>query len=81
MISECWYKGLAKSAIIDRIAKLPPLAAPEPTPEPTPEPEPESFSVAAYAAAHGLDARQLRKQLRTAGKRSPYSRADVEALA
>ena len=59
-------KGLAKSALIARIAKLPPLSPPEPTPAADAE-----FSVAAYARAHGLDARQLRKQLRAANLRAP----------
>ena len=68
-------KGLAKPAIIARITKLPPL----PTPEPTPAAEPAEFSVAGYARAHGLDARDLRKRLRNAGKRAPYALADVEA--
>ena len=74
-------KGLAKSAIIARITKLPPLAAPEPTPASEPTPAAESFSVAGWAKANGKDGREIRKQLRQAGKRAPYSRADVEALA
>jgi hypothetical protein len=70
-------KGLAKSAIITRINALPPLAAPAAEPTPTPE----TFSVAGWAMTNGKDGREIRKQLRQAGKRAPYSRADVEALA
>ena len=39
-----------------------------------------SFSAAAYAAAHGLEARELRKKLRAAGLKAPYSLADVEKV-
>jgi hypothetical protein len=71
-------KGLAKAALIARIEALPPL---EPTPTPTPAGEPEAnFSVAAYAREHNLDGRDLRKRLRAAGLRCPYSRADVEKV-
>jgi hypothetical protein len=76
-------KGLSKAALIAKINSLPPLAAPTQTPEAEPEPEPTpaaEFSAASYAAAHGLDGRELRKKLRAAGKRAPYSLADVEAL-
>ena len=59
--------------------QLPPLAAPEPTPLP-PAAKPETFSVAAYAKAHGLDGREIRKKLRATGKRAPYTVADVEAV-
>ena len=54
--------------LIAKIEALTPLE-PQPEPEPTltPAAEPESFSVAAYAAAHGLDARELRKHLRADG--------------
>jgi hypothetical protein len=69
-------KGLAKAALIARIEALPPL---EPTPTPTPAPETD-FSVAAYAREHNLDGRDLRKRLRAAGLRCPYSRADVEKV-
>jgi hypothetical protein len=65
-------KGLSKTGIIDRITKLPPLSPPEPTPAADAE-----FSVAAYARGHGLDGRELRKQLRAAGLRAPYALADV----
>jgi hypothetical protein len=71
-------KGLAKSAIIDRITKLPPVAAPEPTP--AAEPTPESFSVAGYAKDHGLDGREIRKKLRAAGLRAPYTLEQVEKV-
>ena len=71
-------KGLAKTAIIARINQLPPLAAPEPTPTPTPAAE--SFSVAGYAAAHGLDGRELRKKLRASGLRAPYTLEQVEKV-
>ena len=71
-------KGLSKAALIDKITKLPPLAAPEPTPSPAAEPE--AFSVAAYAKAHGLDGREIRKKLRATGKRAPYTVADVEEV-
>jgi cell division septation protein DedD len=77
-------KGLSKAALIAKINSLPPLAAPEPEPTPEPTPaaaaEPETFSVAAYAAAHGLDGREIRKKLRAAGKRAPYALSDVEAV-
>jgi hypothetical protein len=72
-------KGLSKSAIIGRITKLPPLE-PIPAPaEPTPEPLPaaESFSVAAYAKQHNLDGREIRKKLRAAGLRAPYTLEQV----
>jgi hypothetical protein len=69
-------KGLAKAALIARIEALPPL---EPTPTPTPAPETD-FSVAAYAREHNLDGRDLRKRIRAAGLRCPYSRADVEKV-
>ena len=71
-------KGLAKPAIIARITKLPPLAAPEPTPAAAAAPE--SFGVAAYAAQHGLDARELRKRLRASGLRAPYTLEQVTAV-
>jgi hypothetical protein len=74
------WKG-SKAQLIAKIDRLPPVAAPEPEPTPAAAAEPETFSVAAYAAAHGLDGHDLRKRLRAAGKRGPYSRADVEALA
>jgi hypothetical protein len=76
-------KGLSKAQLIAKIDALPPLAAPEATPEPTPTPaaEPTPFSVAAYASAHGLDARELRKALRATGLRAPYSREQVEKVA
>jgi hypothetical protein len=76
-------KGLSKGALIAKINQLPPL---EPTPatEPTPTPaaggEPEAFSAASYAAAHGLDGRELRKKLRAAGLKAPYTLADVEKV-
>jgi hypothetical protein len=68
-------KGVAKSVIIDRINALPPLVAPEATPTPTPAAE--AFSVAAYATAHGLDGRELRKKLRASGLRAPYTLEQV----
>jgi hypothetical protein len=79
--SEHLAKGLSKAQLIAKIEALPPLVAPEPdpTPEPTPaaepEPTPQPFSVAAYAALHGLDARELRKKLRAAdcALRTPLS--------
>jgi hypothetical protein len=74
------WKG-SKAQLIAKIEALPPFVASEPEPTPAAAAEPETFSVAAYAAAHGLDGRDLRKKLRAAGKRAPYSRADVEALA
>jgi hypothetical protein len=69
-------KGLSKAQLIAKINALPPL---EPTPEPTPA-EPTPLSVAGYAKAHGLDGREIRKKLRAAGKRAPYSLADVEKV-
>ena len=77
-------KGLSKAQLIAKIEALPPLAAPEATPEPPaaaePEPTPQPFSVAAYAAAHGLDGRELRKKLRAAGLRAPYTLEQVEKV-
>ena len=73
-------KGLSKAQLIAKIEALQPLAAPSPTPEPTPAGEPEAFSAASYAAAHGLDGRELRKKLRAAGLKAPYSLADVEKV-
>jgi hypothetical protein len=73
-------KGLAKAAIIGRINALPPLPAAEPTPTPTPTPAAESFSVAGYAAAHGVDGRELRKKLRASGLRAPYTLEQVEKV-
>ena len=70
-------KGISKAALVARITKLPPLVAPEPTPSPGPAAEPEAFSVAAYAKAHGLDARELRKRLRGSGLRAPYTLEQV----
>jgi hypothetical protein len=68
-------KGLAKAALIARITALPSL---EPTPTPAAaEPTPESVSVAGYAAAHGLDGRELRKKLRASGLRAPYTLEQV----
>ena len=69
-------KGLAKAQLIARINALPPLvvAAAEPTPTP------ETFSVAGWAKANGKDGREIRKQLRQAGKRAPYSLSDVELV-
>jgi hypothetical protein len=66
---------LSKAALIAKIEALPPL---EPTPPAEPEPKP--FSVASYAAAHGLDGRELRKKLRAAGLRAPYSLEQVEKV-
>ena len=60
-------KGLSKAALIARINQLPPL---EPTSTPT---QPVAFSVSGYAKDHGLDARELRKKLRAAGLRAPYT--------
>jgi hypothetical protein len=71
-------KGLSKAQLIAKIEALSPLAAPEP--DPTPAAEPETFTVAAYAAQHGLDARELRKALRASGLRAPYTIAQVEAV-
>ncbi len=73
-------KGLSKAALIAKIEALPPLAAPSRRLSPTPAAaaEPEAFSVAAYAAAHGLDGRELRKKLRaswTRALRTPWSRS------
>jgi hypothetical protein len=77
-------KGLSKAQLIAKIEALPPLAAPEPDPTPYPTPaaggEPEAFSAGSYAAAHGLDGRELRKKLRAAGLKAPYSPADVEKV-
>jgi hypothetical protein len=84
--SEHLAKGLSKAALIAKINSLPPLAAPsptaepDPTPSPTPAAEPEAFSAAAYAAAHGLNPRELRQKLRAAGLKAPYSLADVEKV-
>ena len=83
--SEHLAKGLSKAALIAKINSLPPLAAPEPepTPQPTPavEPEPTSeFTVAGYARAHGMDGRELRKKLRAAGLRAPYTVEQVEKV-
>lgn len=63
-------KGLSKARLIAKINALPPLAAPDPTPQP--------FSVASYAAAHGLDGRELRKKLRADGLRAPYTLEQVK---
>jgi hypothetical protein len=73
-------KGLAKAALIARINQLPPLAAPEPEPTPAASGEPEAFSAASYAAAHGLDGRELRKKLRAAGLKAPYTLEQVEKV-
>jgi hypothetical protein len=77
------WKG-SKAALIGKIKQLPPLAAPSPTPAPEPTSaaagEPEAFSAASYAAAHGLDGRELRKKLRAAGLKAPYTLADVEKV-
>ena len=73
------WKG-SKVALIAKIEALPPLAAPEPTPTPAAELTPESFSVAAYAKQHNLDGRELRKQLRAAGLRAPYTLEQVTAV-
>ncbi len=72
-------KGMSKAKLIDRINELPPLE-PTPAPKPTLAAEPETFSVAAYAKAHGLDGREIRKKLRATGKRAPYTVDDVEAV-
>jgi hypothetical protein len=84
-------KGLSKAALIAEIEALPPLAAPEAEP-PLTQPDPastpaalapatdEAFSVASYARAHGLDCRELRKQLRAAGLRAPYTVEQVKQL-
>jgi cell division septation protein DedD len=69
------WKG-SKAALIAKIEALPPLT-PEPTP---PAAEPESFSVAAYALSHGLDARELRKKLRASGLRAPHTLEQVEKV-
>lgn len=53
-------------------------AKPLPEPTPTPTAEPESFSVASYAKEHGLDGRELRKQLRAEGLRAPYTLDQVK---
>jgi hypothetical protein len=71
-------KGLSKAALIAKINALPPLAAP-PTPEPTP-PAAEPFTVASYAAAHGLNPRELRQKLRAAGLKAPYTLEQVEKV-
>jgi hypothetical protein len=73
------WKG-SKAQLIAKIEALPPVAAPEPDPTPAAAGEPESFSAASYAAAHGLDGRELRKKLRAAGLKAPYSLADVEKV-
>ena len=74
-------KGLSKAALIAKIKALPPLAAPSRADaRAEPEPTPESFSVAAYAAAHGLDGRELRKKARATGLRAPYSLHEVEKV-
>jgi hypothetical protein len=63
-------KGLSKAALIAKIEALPPLEPTrEPEPTPTPVPTSEAFTVAGYAALHGLDGRELRKKLRAAGLR------------
>jgi cell division septation protein DedD len=79
--SEHLAKGLFKAGLIAKIEALPKLT-PEPTPEPTPDadPQPESFNVAGYALAHGLDAREVRKKLRAAGLRAPYTLEQVEKV-
>ena len=61
---------------------MPPVAETDPTPEQTPgaAAEVEAFSAASYAAAHGLDGRELRKKLRAAGLKAPYSLSDVEKV-
>jgi hypothetical protein len=69
-------KGLSKAQLIAKIEALPLLAAPPAAAEPTPTPE--SFSAASYAAAHGLDGRELRKKLRASGLRAPYTLDQVE---
>jgi|HubBroStandDraft_3_1064219.scaffolds.fasta_scaffold695191_2 hypothetical protein len=82
-------KGLAKAAIIKRIEALDPLPPLPPAstesdtatqPEATPAAEPAEFSVAAYARQYGLDGRELRKQLRAAGLRAPYTVEQVEKV-
>jgi len=50
------------------------------TPTPAAESEPTPFSVAAYAAAHGLDGRELRKKLRANGLRAPYTLEQVQQV-
>jgi hypothetical protein len=68
-------KGLSKAALIAKINALPPLVAPEP--EPTPAAE--AFSVSGYAKQHNLDGREIRKALRAAGLRAPYTLEQVLA--
>jgi hypothetical protein len=70
-------KGLSKAALIAKIEALPPLA---PTPEPEPAAKAEVFTVSGYAKAKGLDARELRKSLRSAGLKAPYSLDQVEKV-
>ena len=45
---------------------------------PTPGAEAKAFTAAAFARAHGLNARELRVKLRAAGFKAPYSLADIE---
>ena len=73
------WKG-SKTALIAKIEALPLVPAPVPDPTPAAAGEPEAFSAASYAAAHGLDGRELRKKLRAAGLKAPYSLADVEKV-
>jgi hypothetical protein len=73
------WKG-SKAHLIAKIEALPPLDTQPPTPEPPAAAEPASFSVPGYAAAHGLDGRELRKKLRAVGLKAPYSLGDVEKV-
>jgi cell division septation protein DedD len=69
----------AAKAAKAKAAKAKPQPTPTPEPAPTPAAEAAEFSVAAYARAHGLDARELRKKLRASGLRAPYSLEQVKA--
>jgi hypothetical protein len=75
------WKG-SKAQLIAKIKALPPFVASEPEAisAPGPTPAAESFSVAGYAAAHGLDGRELRKKLRASGLRAPYTLEQVEKV-
>jgi hypothetical protein len=66
-------KGLSKVAIIKRIEALPPLPAPEATPA-------ADFTVSGWAKANGKDGREVRKALRAAGLRAPYTLEQVIAV-
>jgi hypothetical protein len=71
-------------ALLDPLEPLPnpcgfTPTAPAPIMDPSTDPE-IVFNVGSYAAAHGVDARMLRRKLRAAGHKAPYALADVMAV-